>query len=399
MTDTRAALEKARAIIEEAHSGRFKQKSLRIIDDIEAIALGDPDGAETAIGAYYEAETGAKPFEHPGDNRYLVRKARVILICCDLLEGREPKPKYMFGKDAVRSRAFSEELEAYREWMESRDLSESTVSSRLQRADVLLRYLEEHGVSELSEVDAEGLARFIAWLGGRFTPIGKSNILYTLRNLFRCPAIEEKLSFDPFGLLTNLHTPKHNRIPSVYSAEEIAMTLAAIDRSTHAGRTLYLVTMLAAVYGMRSMDIKELKVGDIDFARGVITMVQHKTGFPLELPLLDCVKLPLLDYMMNTRRRCGCENVLVRFRGAPGPYSPRNHFGSLRDAMERGGVIIGGRKAGLHSLRHSLASGMLASGVPADEIASVLGHQSANATKAYIWSDVEGLRAAALDVG
>ena len=90
----------------------------------------------------------------------------------------------------------------------------------------------------------------------------------------------------------------------------------------------------------------------------------------------------------------------LQLRGVPRPYSPRNHFGGgLRAAMERGGVVIGGRKAGLHSLRHSLATGMLASGVPVDEIAAVLGHQSANATKAYVWSDVERLRAAALEVG
>ena len=42
---------------------------------------------------------------------------------------------------------------------------------------------------------------------------------------------------------------------------------------------------------------------------------------------------------------------------------------------------------------------MLASGVPIDEIAEVLGHQSASATKAYVWSDVERLRMAVVEVG
>ena len=398
MTDTAKAFSRARATIEAALSEQFRARALRMVDEIESLVAEAPSDADRIIEEYYRESTGAEPFEHPGD-RYLMRKARIVLVCRDLLAGREPKVRYMFGKDAVRSLAYSGELESYRLWMESRGNSKATVSTRLQRADVLLRFLEAAGVSRLADVDAGTLAEFIAWLDGRFTAVGKSNILYTLRNFFACPSIADRLSFDPFGLLTNLHTPKHNVIPSVYSAEEVAATLAAIDRETDAGRTLYLVVMLAAVYGLRSMDIKELMVSDVDFAAGAITIEQHKTGFPLTLPLVECVRLPLLDYMMNTRRECGFGNVLIKHRGAPGPYSPRNHFGgAVKEAMEKGGVIIGRRKAGLHSLRHSLATGMMSSGVPADEIAAVLGHRSARSTKTYIWSDVDGLRIAALDV-
>ena len=398
MTDVREAFDKARAIIEEANADRFKDHALRMVDEMEELVLCGSDDPRTLLGDYYERQTGAVAYEHPtGD--YRVRKARVILVCLDLLGGNQPRTKYMFGKNATRSTAFAGELDSYRTWMESRELSDATISTRLQRADVLFRYLEGVGIDDMGSLDAKTLATFIAWLGVRYTAVGKSNILYTLRNLFTCPQVAARLSFDPFGLLTNLHTPKHNVIPSVYSADEISATLESIDRGTDAGRTLYLVVVLAAVYGLRSMDIKELKIGDIDFRSGAIKISQHKTGFPLELPLVEHVKLPLLDYMMNTRRDCDFDNVLIKHRGAPGPYSPRNHFGgALREAMERGGVIVGGRKAGLHSLRHSLATGMLASGVPANEIAAVLGHQSAHSTKAYIWSDIEGLRIAALDV-
>lgn len=398
MTDTTKAFDEARAVINKAVSGGFRKRALSMVDELESLVLGAPDDAESTVEAYYEKVTGAAPFEHPG-GRYLVRKARIVLICRDLLDGCEPKAKYMFGKDAVRSAAFSGTLDLYREWMESLGQSPMTVATRLQRADVLLRYVEAGGSTDIGSLSATSLAEFISWLDGRYTAVGKSNILYTLRGFFACPAIASRLSFDPFGLLMNLHTPKHHVIPSVYSAAEVGATLGAIDRGTDAGRTLFLVVMLAAVYGLRSMDIKELKVGDIDFANDTITIVQHKTGSPLTLPLVEQVKLPLLDYMMNTRRECGFDNVLIRHRGSPGPYSPRNHFGdALRGAMVKGGVVIGGRKAGLHSLRHSLATGMLAAGVPANEIADVLGHGSVDSTKPYIWSDAERLRIAALEV-
>lgn len=399
MTDTRKAFHKARSNIEESNSCKFRSYALDMVGELEARVLAKPEDAEAILRDYYEEKTEAKPYEHPTD-RYRVRKARVVLMCRDLLAGREPRIKYTFGKDAVRSSTFSEVLESYRTWMSSQGLSAATVETRLQRADVLLRHLEGTGVTRLGDLDAKGLAEFVAWLDGRYTVTGKSNILYTLRNLFACPEVSSRLTFDPLAILTNMHTPKHATLPSVYTPEEIGMTLAAIDRGTDAGRTLYLVVMLAAVYGLRSRDIKELRIKDIDFRAGTIALAQHKTGYPLVLPLVECVKLPLLDYLMNTRRDCAYENVLITHRGAPRPYSPRNHFGgALRVAMERGGVIVGGRKAGLHSLRHSLATGMLASGVPIDEIAGILGHQSPSATKAYVWSDVERLRMATLEVG
>lgn len=398
MTDTREAFEEAREFIKTAYGDRFRSRALHMVDEMEELVLDSPDDIQDIIGGYYERETGSVPYTRPADG-YRARKARVVLICKDLLEGGRPRAKYMFGKDAVRSASFASELEAYRAHMEALGLSAATIETRLQRADVLLRYLEDAGVTEMASLDAAGLARFVSWLDGRYTAVGKSNILYTVRNLFSCPQVAESLSFEPSGLLANLHTPKHNTVPSVFTADEVAATLAAIDRETDAGRTLCLVIMLAAVYGLRSADIKELKVGDIDFAAETISIRQHKTGFPLVLPLVECVKLPLLDYLMNTRRDCEFDNVLVKHKGLAEPYSRRNHFGgALRRAMERAGVAIGGRKAGLHSLRHSLATGMLDSGVPVNEIAAVLGHQSANSTKAYIWSSIDSLRAAALDV-
>lgn len=399
MTDARKAFHEARSIIEESNSCEFRHHALGMVGELEERILASPRNIEGVFKAYYREKTGAEAYERPC-GRYRVSKARVVLMCRDLLAGRDPKTKYMFGKDAVRSSAFAGTLEAYRAWMSSLGQSRATVETRLQRADVLLRYLEGKGVTSLGELDARVLAGFVAWLDGRYTAIGKSNILYTLRSLFACPAVTACLTFDPLSILTGMHTPRHTTLPSVYSPDEIGMTLAAMDRETDAGRTLYLVVMLAAVYGLRSRDIKELRIGDIDFGSDTIKLAQHKTGQALVLPLVECVKLPLLDYLMNTRRECAYENVLIAHRGAPRPYSPRNHFGgALRDAMERAGVIVGGRKAGLHSLRHSLATGMLASGVPIDEIAAVLGHQSVNATKAYVWSDVERLRMAALEVG
>lgn len=399
MTDTKRTHALLEASIVGALHGGFRATALRIADEVMREASSAGDDWEDALGSYYERMTATPPFRRPS-TVHARRKARIILMARDILCGDEPKCRYPYDSEATRSSAFSGVLSAYEEWMRAGGKSEATVRSRLQRSDVFLRWLESAGVVAASEITPLHLSDFVAWLAGRYSAAGKSNILYTLRNLFACPDMARELSFDPSGILTGLHTPKRQAIPSVYSRDEVRAILDSVDRETHAGRTTYLVVVLASVYGLRSGDIKLLTLDDVDFSAGVIRIVQHKTGAPLVLPLVDEVRYPLLDYLMRTRRQCDHREVLIKHRGTAEPYSRDNHFGgTLRRAIEASGVVVGTRRAGLHALRHSLATELLSSGVPVSDIATVLGHRTVESTKAYVWSDVEHLRVAALEVG
>ena len=62
------------------------------------------------------------------------------------------------------------------------------------------------------------------------------------------------------------------------------------------------------------------------------------------------------------------------------------------------GIETAGKHHGMHSLRHSAATNMLAGGTPYPTISSVLGHSSVNVTKRYLSIDVESLRPLALEV-
>ncbi|WP_370783218.1 tyrosine-type recombinase/integrase [[Ruminococcus] lactaris] len=81
------------------------------------------------------------------------------------------------------------------------------------------------------------------------------------------------------------------------------------------------------------------------------------------------------------------------------PYSVNDHFGDkILPYFKLAGVDIKGKHHGLHSLRHSLVTNLFESGTPVNEIAVILGHTSAASTKAYVWSNIERLRIAALEV-
>lgn len=398
MADIMEAREKVEARIECALNGRTAEEALKIVGEVCALAEEAGEEWEGAIKGYYATVTGADPYERPGIGRRR-QKGRTILMMRDALNGAGIKRRYDFGDKGKKSEVYADELEAFEGQLVGLGMSEATVYTKVWRANVLFEYLEDAGVGSLPEFGPEALIEFMAWLSARYTPAGAKNILASLRGLFECPEVARLLTFDPSGLLCNIRTPKHNKIPSVYTAEEISLALSTIDRDTDPGRALYLVLALATVYGLRSRDIKELRIDDVDFRHDAIHIVQHKTGAPLDLPLVEAVKLPLLDYLANTRRDCPYHEAMIKHRGAAEPYEHLGNFSTaLHRAFESSGVELRGRKAGLHSLRHSLASGMHASGVPANEITGVLGHRALRSVQDYIWSDVERLRTAALEV-
>jgi integrase len=59
--------------------------------------------------------------------------------------------------------------------------------------------------------------------------------------------------------------------------------------------------MLGVVLGLRACDVKALRLTDIDWRRGEICIVQHKTGKPLALPLTTDVGEALKDYILHAR--------------------------------------------------------------------------------------------------
>ena len=66
--------------------------------------------------------------------------------------------------------------------------------------------------------------------------------------------------------------------------------------------------------------------------------------------------------------------------------------------MMRAGIHTTGKRHGPHSLRHSMATGLLEDGTPLPVIAAALGHNSTKNTSRYLRIDIERLRSIALEV-
>jgi integrase len=74
-----------------------------------------------------------------------------------------------------------------------------------------------------------------------------------------------------------------------------------VDSTTPAGKRNYAMLLLTLRTGLRAVDIINLKLGDIQWKRNAIEIVQSKTGTPLVLPLLTDIGNAIADYILNGR--------------------------------------------------------------------------------------------------
>ncbi len=90
--------------------------------------------------------------------------------------------------------------------------------------------------------------------------------------------------------------------------------LAVIDRQSATGKRDYAMILTTARLGLRISDLRHLELADLDWRAKRITIVQHKTGRPLSLPLLDDVGWAIIDYVRGGRPETACPKVFVKHR-------------------------------------------------------------------------------------
>lgn len=186
-------------------------------------------------------------------------------------------------------------------------------------------------------------------------------------------------------------------LPHVFDKPTVEKLLGSVNRSTALGKRDYAMLLLAARYGLRSSDIRTLRLEDIHWREQRIVLIQSKTQQPLELPLLAEVDEALTDYLRHARPSCDAREIFLRNMRPIAPFANGNsHWAVMARALRTAGIADSHSRRGFHLLRHSLATQLLGDGVALDVISDVLGHTSVETTRRYTQIDLVGLRSVAL---
>jgi len=294
---------------------------------------------------------------------------------------------------------FKRGYDSYAAFCRDAGYSERGTYTRLNRIKRMLLFFDQHGISEFSRISATDISAFYKTqieLDSRTVAAMLTASRVFFRHLYRTGLTEVDLS----QKLPPVKPNRQFKLPRVWRQQDVFVVLNSIDRGNPVGKRDYAILMLISRYGLRSVDVKTLKLSDLKWDEGMIEIVQSKTGTPLRLPILRDVGWALIDYLRNGRPPSQCSQLFVTSTVPIRPFGIHSCGlnAILAKRVREAGVKIPAEvPKGMHSLRHTLASVMLAKGVELPVISSVLGHLTSEATGVYLHIDIERLRDCALD--
>lgn len=182
-------------------------------------------------------------------------------------------------------------------------------------------------------------------------------------------------------------------LPDILTDAEIDELLRSFDQPFPSRRRAYAMTRCLIDLGLRCSEVANLRLEDIDWADGTISLVGTKGRRADVLPLPAATGSAIAAYLREERPQTSNRAIFVRHVA---PYDEPVEKGVVKRAVLAGYRRCGWARTGVHILRHSVASRLLRTGAPMKDIADVLRHRSLDTSAIYAKVDLTKLAAVAL---
>lgn len=294
--------------------------------------------------------------------------------------------------------------QSFKEWLNIIGYSENTVKSWPVHVREFLYYLEQNNVTSIIQVTPQRTYHFINYIKSRKSPrTGTGLSTHSINKI-----INSINTFAKYINATDKHildiTPKrvaqNNLERSILNKDELLKIYEATftphrENTTAIGQRDRAIIAIFYGCGLRKDEGTRLNIFDIDTYKGLVFVRKAKGNKQRYVPIAQKHLEDIKDYLENGRnwflqnnsnrsiispleRKGGADDeaLFISQRGTR-MYSFYQRFDYLKD------------KAGLdkefstHTLRHSIATHLLQSGMKIEDIAKFLGHSSLESTQIY----------------
>ena len=321
-----------------------------------------------------------------GYSAYLTPKALAPLL--GYLRELGVAPEAEIAGPATQAEAL---LERYRRYL----LAERGLRGKVARGyvDSVRPFVAGHaaaGGADLRWLTAGDVTAFLTGESRRLAPKTAQRLATALRSLLRFWHVEGLIS-GPLDRAVPKVANRRPGLPRPLEPAQVRALLASCDLGTAGGRRDLAMMTLMARMGLRAGEVAGLRLDDIDWRLGEIT-IAGKGNRRDKLPLPADAGEAVAAYLRHGRPSTALDrSVFIRIK-AP-------HRGLTSGGVTQA-VAAAAQRAGLgtiyaHRLRHSAATAMLAEGGSLAEIGQVLRHRRPATTAAYTKVSIEALRALA----
>ena len=228
-------------------------------------------------------------------------------------------------------------------------------------------------LKDLSEFDARRIVKSILDDGKK--PRTAQYVMATLRQIWNKARRGKIVSGDSPTI--NVKIPKFdNRRQRFLSHDEADSLLNALKEKDE---TLYKMALLSLHTGMRASEIFKLTWGCIDTDRGIITILDAKSGHGRAAFMTKQIKA-MFDGMTRGKND---ENVFMQRKGIPYKEIPTLFREIVTNLKFNENVSEARQRVCFHTLRHTMASWHAEGGTDLYSLKELLGHGSITLTERY----------------
>ena len=298
--------------------------------------------------------------------------------------------------------SFEKHLESFTAYMEYRTFSPRTIEAYTRHSKEFVTFLESYypRVTRPNKVtrdivdDYQRYVRELTTTAGR--PLANATVrlkLTAVRRFFGHLIQRDVVLKDPTTVIV---PPKEEQrlTRTVLTQQETLDLLNSIEPRDPASMRDRAILELFYACGIRTTELCDLKVSEGDLKEQTVMIVNGKGGKSRIVPIGQYATHYIRLYLEKGRprllmgRRTDPGNLFLSSRGTPFTRETIN-----RSVMGRANKLLGGRKRiSCYSLRHGVASHLIANGVDIFYVAKLLGHESLETTKRYLKMEISDLK-------
>lgn len=251
---------------------------------------------------------------------------------------------------------------------------ETQVTLRGQSMSTLQNYIRRIALFVIhfemlpEQIDPEEINEYLAALARDPKSPSRSSfkhMVYGLRYYYRLMGMNKNAIALP-------SLKKETKLPVIFNQQELKKLFAA-------PKLLKQRVALTLIYsaGLRSQEVVNLKISDIDFERKTIHIRQSKYKKDRIVPLAKSMAIGLKKYLLAENPHIW----LFNGKEPDGRYSVRGLSWVMRETLKKTTIT---KDVCLHSLRHSYATHLLEQGINIVTLKDLLGHVDITTTMIYL---------------
>ncbi len=287
--------------------------------------------------------------------------------------------------------------ESFREWLDIQGYAPTTVYNLPNQIRELFHYMEKQGVTSIKSLDSKHIKAYYEKLKERSNAKrgGGLSTAYLNKHIQAIRKFTDYLR--KVGRIELAAVPLRNeqnqRTVNYLTEEEIKQLFAAtyLEEENYKAKNEALQSrdraMLAIFYGcgLRRNEGVNVDIGDINFDRSVVHVRKGKNNKERFVPISKTSLQHLTEYIYDYRpllQRYKTEALFINYQGTR--MQGQGLLIRLKQLQYKTDKVqLREKEIGLHTLRHSIATHLLAAGMKLESISQFLGHSSLESTQLY----------------